>query len=303
MPDLLQRSAATAARPTSSHRRGALLFVVGAMMTISFLVLADFAHQAGALEVVARAIAANVPPGPWIEMSRSAGTFSVTEPERLNSVGIIAEIGLLGLVLVPVLLVVVALWHIAGLTMVVVLHRQWGKPSYQSAIGSTWITDGTGLLVLGQTAVAAALWFPLAYAMRFVWWEAFHLPDDAGNAALYISDGAIAASWAGAMLLTMLAASRAWRAAVLARVQPEQMRCGVCDYIVGTTRGRCPECGTMDSGVARFALFRTRWVQRIACSMAVLIAASLYCAPLTLTIGMRVYWIAWIALKGGSLAP
>lgn len=303
MPDALQESAAKATRPVSSNRRGALLLAVGTSLTIVLVVLADFAYQAGVFEVVARALLENVPHGPSIDMSQGAGSFSVTEPQRLNSVGIIAEAGLFALCLVPVLLVVAAVWHILGLTTVSLLYRQWGRPSYQSAVGSTWVTDGTGIHLLGQTAVAAALWLPLAYALRFVWYEALHAQNDAGLDALYIRDGSIAASWAGAMLLTMLAASRAWRGAVLARLRPEQMRCGICDYIVGTTRGRCPECGTMDSGVARFNFFQTRWARRAATGLIVLVAASLYAAPLTIAVGLRAYWTVWLALNGGSMVP
>lgn len=303
MSDIPQDWVVKQVRPTSSHRRGALLLAVGTSVTIVLVVLADFAYQAGVFEVVARAILANVPHGPSTEMSQGAGIFSVTEPQRLNSVGIIAEAGLFALCFVPVLLVVAAVWHILGLMTVVLLYRQWGRPSYQSAFGSTWITDGTGLHLLGQTAVAAALWLPLAYALRFVWYEALHAQNDAGLDALYIRDGSIAASWAGAMLLTMIAASRAWRGAVLARLQPEQIRCGICDYTVGTNRGRCPECGTMDSGVVRFSLFRTRAVQRVATGMVVAVAISLYAAPLTVALGLRAYWTVWLALKGGSMVP
>lgn len=303
MPDSIHESAARAACAASSHRRGALLLAVGASATILLVVLTDFGHQARFFEVIAKVIVSKVPLGLSMEMAPAPGIYGVFEPMHFNSMGIIAEIGLLALGFIPVLLVVLASWHIVGLTTVILLYRQWGRPSYQSAFGSTWVTDGTGLLVLGQTAVAAAIWLPLAYALRFVWYEALHAQNDAGLDALYIRDGSIAASWAGAMLLTMIAASRAWRGAVLARLQPEQIRCGICDYTVGTNRGRCPECGTMDSGVVRFSLFRTRAVQRVATGMVVAVAISLYAAPLTVALGLRAYWTVWLALKGGSMVP
>lgn len=299
------RPVPTDALSKRSHFRslGLLPFVAGSLMTLVLVVLTDYGHRSRFFEVVAKAIVSKVPLGSSMEMAPAPGIYRVFEPMHFNSPGIMAEVGLLALGFIPVLLFVLASWHILGLMTVVLLYRQWGRPSYQSAFGSTWITDGTGLHLLGQTAVAAALWLPLAYALRFVWYEALHAQNDAGLDALYIRDGSIAASWAGAMLLTMIAASRAWRGAVLAKVRPEQIRCGICDYTVGTNRGRCPECGTMDSGVVRFSLFRTRAVQRVATGMVVAVAISLYAAPLTVALGLRAYWTVWLALKGGSMVP
>jgi len=290
MPDAFQESAAKAARPVSSNRRAVLLFVAAVIGSTALAVLVDFAYGSGIVARIANGIAVDPPPYP-----QPPGIYTLQEPDSISSISPrVAGV----LVSAPQLVVLVALMNAVAVAAVVLAYSFWGKPPYQLDLSGAAVR---ALIphVLARTAMVSMLWFPLAYAARFFWWKAY----TGSTSHLYATNASLAAPWVGAMLLTLLTASAPWRAAVSGSVPPHLRRCALCHYVVGTTGGRCPECGAVESASTRFSLARTRLGRWVGALTLIVLAASFYCAPLTIALGLRAYWTVWLALKGGSMVP